>query len=53
MTRVRPSEPVLELIRSAQDQLWFQIPYITPHPENAPKFLKQLVAALVKASHRR
>ena len=43
-------KPVLELIRSARDQLWFQIPYITPHPENAPKFLKQLVAALVEAS---
>lgn len=44
--------PVLSLIRSAREQLWFQIPYITPNPETAPKLLVQLVSALVDASKR-
>lgn len=44
--------PVLSLIRSAQKQLLFQIPYITCDPETAPQFLIQLISELVEASKR-
>ncbi len=45
-------KPFLSLIRSAEQQLWFQIPYITLN-RNAPvEFLDELVAALVETAGR-
>ena len=45
-------KPVLSLIRSAEQQLWFQIPYITPNPNAPVEFLDELVAALVETAGR-
>jgi len=45
-------DPVIALIRSARRSLWFQIPYITPHPDNAPALLTKLMEALSDAARR-
>jgi phosphatidylserine/phosphatidylglycerophosphate/cardiolipin synthase-like enzyme/V8-like Glu-specific endopeptidase len=43
-------EAVLELIKSAEEQLLFQIPYIDSYKDTAKGFLERLVSALIKKS---